>query len=200
MASNTTESALTATISGTELLASVADLTNEWCAVREMFDDSTYKHLVRARLVPLQRELARRIDGHAAGRGPDPRAGWIVDLAGVAQELQRVADVRYPLDLYGWSPARRSSSGELAGPCPWCGGRDRFVVWPSSSDRYGRAWCRRCQWTGDIIQLYRDLEGVSFVRAVEDLAGRFGVALPRISPDDALVVLGNGRRVLEAAS
>lgn len=200
MAPYTTESALTVTISGAELLASVADLTNEWCAVREMSDDEAYKHLVRARLIPLERELARRIDGHATSRGPNPRPGWIVDLAGVARELQRVAEVRYPLDLNGWTPVRQSTAGELNGPCPFCGGHDRFVVWPPSSDRSGRAWCRRCQWAGDVIQLYRDLEGVSFVRALEDLAGRFGVALPRVSRDDALVVLGNAQRVLGVAS
>lgn len=199
MSSYTTEEALTATISGTELLASVADLTVEWCAVCEMSHDETYKQLIRSRLTPLERELTRRIDGHAAGRGPNPRAGWIVDLVGVARELQRVAAVRYPLDLIGWTPVRRSTAGELNGPCPFCGGHDRLVVWPPSADRGGCAWCRRCRWRGDVIQLYRDLEGVSFVQAVEDLALRFGVTLSRISHEDALAALGNARRVLDVA-
>lgn len=202
MASYSTQSALMATISGTELLASLADLTMEWCAVREMSDDAIYKTLVRDRLAPLERELARRIEGHAAGRGPNPRAGWIVDLKGAAQEIKRVADTRYPLDLNGWRPVRQSSAGELAGPCPFCpdGGHDRFIVWPPSADRTCTAWCRRCSWSGDVIQLYRDLENVSYVRAIEDLADRFGVPLPRVSRDDAIVVLGNARRVLEVAS
>jgi len=63
---------------------------------------------------------------------------------------------------------RRKASthgGEYAGPCPWCGGRDRFRVWPEQ----GRYWCRQCDKKGDAIQYLRDREGLSFDEACERL-------------------------------
>ncbi len=62
---------------------------------------------------------------------------------------------------------RPAASGELAGPCPFCGGKDRFRVWPDK----GRYWCRGCDAKGDEIQLLRDLHGLSFREACER-AGR----------------------------
>lgn len=194
-----TWSTMFAGMSGSELLSRVEGETHAGCTVRDTSDDPTHLALIHSHLAPLVRELTRRTDRHAAGTGPDPRAGWIVDLAGVARDLRRVADPRSPLDLIGWIPVRKSRQGELAGACPFCGGHDRFVVWPPSTDRDGRCWCRRCGWSGDAVRLYQDLEGVSFVRAVEDLAGRFGVPLPRVGEADALTVLGNGRRALAAS-
>ena len=38
---------------------------------------------------------------------------------------------------------KRKSAVEFAGPCPWCGGEDRFVVWPNQGQG-GRFMCRRC--------------------------------------------------------
>lgn len=66
--------------------------------------------------------------------------------------------------------------GEYRGPCPWCGGRDRFHVWPKhqgrkSSDGRGRWWCRDCHRKGDAIAYVQQREGVSFREAV----GRLGV-------------------------
>ncbi len=55
--------------------------------------------------------------------------------------------------------------GEWAGPCPWCGGRDRFRIWPER----GRYWCRGCERSGDAIQFLRDLEGLSFREACQRL-------------------------------
>lgn len=194
-----TWSTMFAGMSGSELLSRVEAETHAGCTVRDTSGDPTHLALIRSHLAPLVRELARRTDRHAAGTGPDPRAGWIVDLAGVARDLRRVADMRYALDLNGWDPVRTSSRGELAGRCAFCGGHDRFLVWPASADRDGRAWCRRCGWSGDAVRLYQDLENVGFVRAVEDLAGRFGVPLPRVGETDALITLGNARRVLAVA-
>lgn len=53
--------------------------------------------------------------------------------------------------------------GEYAGPCPWCGGRDRFRAWPES----GRWWCRQCGRQGDVIQYLRDMRGMTFKEAVK---------------------------------
>jgi hypothetical protein len=54
----------------------------------------------------------------------------------------------------------RASLRELHGPCPFCGGVDRFIVFED-----GRGWCRQCGWKGDSIQLLRDRDRLSFVEA-----------------------------------
>src|SRR4029450_4928759 len=53
--------------------------------------------------------------------------------------------------------------GEYAGSCPWCGGRDRFRVWPHAERP--RYWCRRCNQNGDAIQYLRDLHGLTYHEA-----------------------------------
>src|SRR5215813_3575780 len=61
-------------------------------------------------------------------------------------------------------PLRRvanTNDGEYAGPCPGCGGKDRFRVWP----REGRYWCRGCGRRGDTIQYLRHFHGLSFAEA-----------------------------------
>jgi len=59
------------------------------------------------------------------------------------------------------------NGGEYAGPCPWCGGDDRFRAWPET----GRYWCRQCNRKGDTVDLIRELQGVTFADAVDRLAG-----------------------------
>ena len=49
----------------------------------------------------------------------------LLELIGRDARLRKVASTR---------------GGEYAGPCPFCGGRDRFRVQP----RRGRWWCRGC--------------------------------------------------------
>jgi archaellum biogenesis ATPase FlaH len=55
----------------------------------------------------------------------------------------------------------KKTAGEYSCPCPFCGGEDRFCVWPEKNN----AWCRQCDWKGDDIQLLRELEGFSFQEA-----------------------------------
>ena len=61
--------------------------------------------------------------------------------------------------------AGATAGGEYAGPCPWCGGRDRFRVWPEHPSGRSRWWCRRCDRRGDGIDLLRDLKGMGFREA-----------------------------------
>ena len=63
----------------------------------------------------------------------------------------------------GLSLKRESGThgGEYAGECPFCGGRDRFRVWPLEGDG-GRYWCRGCGKSGDAIQYLRDKKGMNF--------------------------------------
>lgn len=191
---------LYAGMSSVELLSLAEGHTMEWCDIRDTSGDALYQYMIREHLDPLERELVRRTARADADQGPNPRPGWIEDLVGLAAKLRRAGDIFYPLNLNGWQPVRVSSVGEAAGPCPFCGGHDRFVVWPASSERDGRAWCRQCRWVGDIIALYRDLERVTFVRALEDIAGASGVTIPRVSDTDTAAVLGNVRHVLRIAS
>lgn len=59
-----------------------------------------------------------------------------------------------------------TNGGEFAGPCPGCGGEDRFRVWPSPPEGNPRYWCRRCDMQGDAIDFLRWREpGLSFPEA-----------------------------------
>lgn len=66
-----------------------------------------------------------------------------------------------------------TGGGEYAGPCPLCGGRDRFHIQPATN----RWFCRHC--TGgpeqdgwkDAIDLQMRLSGQSFTEAVQSLTG-----------------------------
>lgn len=64
-----------------------------------------------------------------------------------------------------------TSGGEWAGPCPWCGGTDRFRCWPEhpSGAVGGRYMCRGCGQKGDGIQFLRDHEGMSYQDACRAL-------------------------------
>lgn len=62
--------------------------------------------------------------------------------------------------------ARQKNALEWCSPCPVCGGKDRFTIWP---DR-GRYYCRGCNKSGDIIDLIRNVDGLSFFEA-RSLAG-----------------------------
>lgn len=60
---------------------------------------------------------------------------------------------------------QKGGSAEFCGPCPKCGGDDRFITWPDQ----GRFWCRVCNWSGDETQFLHDTEGLSYIQACERL-------------------------------
>jgi hypothetical protein len=80
-----------------------------------------------------------------------------------------------------------NNGGEYNGPCPSCGGEirtakqisdgdlypNRFHIWPSQGD-HGTFWCRGCNKGGDAIEYLREMEGLSFKAACEQI----GKALP----------------------
>ncbi|MDI6688197.1 MAG: primase-helicase zinc-binding domain-containing protein, partial [Desulfobacterales bacterium] len=78
----------------------------------------------------------------------------VLELAQVKVELKKVASTH---------------GGEYQGPCPGCGGEDRFHVWPEKNDGQGSYWCRGCEKSGDNIQFLRDFEGLSFREACDRL-------------------------------
>jgi len=61
--------------------------------------------------------------------------------------------------------------GEYHGPCPFCGGRDRFIVQPGRGER-GKWSCRQCspRWQDDIAYLMQR-DHIGFVEARERLHG-----------------------------
>ena len=62
---------------------------------------------------------------------------------------------------------KRIGSAEYEGPCPVCGGKDRFGV-----NTKKRLWnCRGCGKGGDVITLARHASGATFAQAVTALAG-----------------------------
>ena len=76
-----------------------------------------------------------------------------------------------------------TNGGEYGGACPWCGGVDRFRVWPEQNG--GRYWCRNCGKAGDSIQYLRDKRGLSFADACRQL--NFFPEKPRHEPRPAPV-------------
>ena len=70
------------------------------------------------------------------------------------------------LNRHGLYPKRVSGTngGEYHSPCPRCGGRDRFHVWPGQGEA-GTWWCRGCDKGGDAIQYLMDFCGKTFREA-----------------------------------
>jgi phage/plasmid primase-like uncharacterized protein len=61
----------------------------------------------------------------------------------------------------------RRSGAELVGPCPLCGGTDRFSVHVKKQVFN----CRGCAVGGDVIKLVQHLDGCDFATAIETLVG-----------------------------
>lgn len=70
--------------------------------------------------------------------------------------------------------ASNTKGGEWQGPCPWCGGKDRFHVWPEQNAGQGTYWCRSCGKGGDAIQFLRDKSGMTFKEACDYLNIKMG--------------------------
>jgi phage/plasmid primase-like uncharacterized protein len=67
---------------------------------------------------------------------------------------------------------------ELFGPCPVCGGRDRFAI-----NVRKQIWnCRQCSVGGDVIKLVQHLDGGEFATAIATLAGNTVRATPKPVP------------------
>jgi len=68
-----------------------------------------------------------------------------------------------------YTALRKVTANEQAGPCPKCGGKDRFHL----NAAEGWFFCRQCHpQRGDVIELVRWLEGASFVEACERLGAQ----------------------------
>jgi hypothetical protein len=70
-------------------------------------------------------------------------------------------------DGYGqYKRVASTRNGEWAGPCPSCGGRDRFRIHPfHNQDKGGSYWCRQCGIGGDAIQYLIDFRNKTYSEA-----------------------------------
>ncbi len=64
--------------------------------------------------------------------------------------------------------ARQKSVTEFCGPCPSCGGDDRFIVWPQRGDT-GRYHCRQCGIGGDGIAFLMQFHSLTYPEACATL-------------------------------
>ncbi|WP_336800817.1 DUF7146 domain-containing protein [Kaistia sp. MMO-174] len=84
---------------------------------------------------------------------------------------------------------------ELVGPCPVCGGDDRFGVNP----RKGVFNCRGSGKGGDVIALVEYLDATDFIGACETLTGRKAPKGESSGPDEAEIARREARRIAAAA-
>ena len=56
-----------------------------------------------------------------------------------------------------------TNGGEWAGSCPFCGGRDRFRVWPNADKPH--CWCRVCGFHGDAVSYLMRRDNLNFGEA-----------------------------------
>lgn len=185
-----------------ELHATIESLQYD-LADLEQYDPATaevVRILVGGRLRLATAELARRVALHAAGGDvPDPNAPDYAAWRDLARDLRERADI---LELFATAgvPLQRDGK-ESSGPCPLCGGADRFRVWTAEDGRRPGFWCRRCGTSGDAISVYRDLlvPGASFFDAVRVLALQLGLR----TPDHGVASIANaarpGRRIIPLA-
>jgi len=142
--------------------ATVADPGEDW-------PGDVGRHLAGERLRAITEEITRRerlerMGLYAARESAARHQAW-VDVAKLVRERVTMVDV---LQRAGWPLV--PNGREHHGPCPACGGEDRFVVWTE------RAWCRQCNLSWDVVAAAESLiPGCeSFREAVRYLAEMAG--------------------------
>jgi hypothetical protein len=106
-----------------------------------------------------------------------------------ADRIIQARDVRLEDELGRRGVRLKRVGTELVGPCPVCGGTDRFSINP----RKGLWNCRFAGRGGDVIALVQYLDGCSFLEAVERLAGE-GTSTQGPSPLPSPRARGEGGR------
>jgi rubrerythrin len=145
--------------------------------VADPFDEvDAYQTEERLRAALEEREHRDRL--HAAGADvPDPNAPDYLVWRGLARDIVEHADLLYLFERFGVD-LHKAGQHEYCGACPFCGGTDRFRVWPTVPGKVGRYWCRQCEASGDAIDLYRTMQGLDFFEAVREGATALGLPVP----------------------
>lgn len=92
----------------------------------------------------------------------------MIDLQALKEKVDMLAMAQ---SLTGLKKVATTGGGEYAGPCPWCGGRDRFRVQPNHQGG-GRWMCRQCsdKWQ-DAIAFVMRRDSLDFKSACAALGG-----------------------------
>lgn len=145
-------------------------------------DDDTNalaRFMATERLAPVDAELARRERAARVASGvASPGDAAYMTWANVARELREAVPVPVALERLAHPMRRvgrdRDGRDEYHGPCPFCGGKDRFIAWGPPRSRY---LCRQCSGdhAGDVVTLWRNATGLGFVGACEELLDIAGV-------------------------
>jgi len=80
---------------------------------------------------------------------------------------ERGMNIKDLLDRDGIKP-KKQSVREFSAVCPWCGGRDRFRVWPFEENG-GSFWCRVCRRGGDMVKYQMQTAGMNYFEACYEL-------------------------------
>ena len=83
--------------------------------------------------------------------------------AAPAYDLKSLIESRAPTRLV----CKSRISEQYAGTCPFCGGRDRFLVWPYRE--HPGYFCRGCGRTGGPVRFLMDYEGKAKWEALQEL-------------------------------
>lgn len=93
-------------------------------------------------------------------------------------ELNRIADIPKLYNAFMVGVQLKQNGNELCGPCPWCGGKDRFYIKVESNPQ--RCGCRQCtDGTMKALDFYARLNnlpttGAELKRTAEDFANYIG--------------------------
>lgn len=73
---------------------------------------------------------------------------------------------------------RATNDGEYHGPCPKCGGNDRFMVWPARETGRctGKYYCRKCRISGDSIAFCIEYLKLGYRDALAHIGGSWELA------------------------
>ena len=108
------------------------------------------------------------------------RTGLLMIPDDVISQIRDAADI---IQVIGQYVQLRKAGRNWKGLCPFHG--EKTPSFNVSPDK-GFFHCFGCQKHGDVFDFVMELEGKSFVEAAEQLAGRFGIPVPRIEESPEL--------------
>jgi hypothetical protein len=91
--------------------------------------------------------------------------------------------------------ALRGRGADRSGPCPHCGGTDRFSI----NTKKQVFHCRGCGAKGDVIDLVQHLDGVGFAAAIETLTGERRLTTTASMPRERIINNDEGEQRRKAA-
>jgi phage/plasmid primase-like uncharacterized protein len=95
-----------------------------------------------------------------------------------ADAIARARDVRLEDEIAHRGIKLQRIGPEMVGPCPVCGGRDRF-----GANVRKQIWnCRQCGVGGDVIKLVQHIDACDFATAISTLAGSTARPTPKPAP------------------